>query len=73
MLSITVVVNILAVQVSVMILLILLQNLTVLTMGALNKKFRKAFCMTFRKASTHKVVITDRKSMPYCLFSLLLQ
>lgn len=69
------VVNILPVQVSVMILLILITKSNCIGYGGLNKKFCKAFYMTFRKANTHKVDITDRKAMPYfCgLFFLLLQ
>lgn len=52
--SIKAVVNILPVQVSVMISLILITKSNCIGYGGLNKKFCKAFYMTFRKANTHK-------------------
>lgn len=63
--SIKVVANILPIQVSVMILLILITKSNCIEYGGQIKKFCKAFYMTFRKANTHEVDITDRKAMPY--------
>lgn len=68
--SFRLVVNILPIQVSVMILLILTPKPNCSDCRKQNKMFCKALYMTFRKANAHNIDSADRKAMP-CFCGLL--